>query len=94
MSKLDSSENNIIFNNMRVSKTLPNSKNNSRLDSDSNSDKRILCNIGSHTNSNDKSESKNSKSQTDLMQSAQSRSDEMFKTISGNMELDSFLYVS
>jgi len=82
-------------NSLRMSKTNPNSENSSPISpSESNSDKVNLCNMGSQTensSSNEKLEIKKSKSDSCLIQSAQS--DDMFKTISGGIELDIYLHV-
>ncbi len=94
-SKLEITESDLHANILRVSKTLHHSKNSYRIDdSDSNSEKRSLSNIGSHSDtnsSNDKFEIKKSKSDSYVRQSGQS--DEMFKTISGGIELDNYLHV-
>ena len=95
ISKLQSSGNDLPENSLRISKTNPNSENSSPInDSESNSDKVNLCNMGSqseNSSSNEKLEIKKSNSESCLIQSAQS--DDMFKTISGGIELDIYLHV-
>ena len=78
------------------SKTYPNS---SDMDSESISQKEMLCNFGSRSelfSSPEKSEEKFKSNKTNQAEADLLQSDEMFKTISGKVELqlDSYLHVN